>query len=215
MAHFRKPLAAAATLNAVIFVAEGIAGLRSDSMSLMMDSVHNLSDQAALVLLYLAFVLTRGVSRNLVRSANVFNSVGLVTVSALLIWQAVERLLHPAPVLGIVPIVVGLFAALGNWGVARLLMAPARENAAIRLAYVHNLGDTYVSLAPVVAGILVLMTGTLLADPLIALLTALWIVVSTLREVVVSREELLWPEKISCGHPPEPSGKASSPVLRA
>ena len=117
-----------------------------------MDSVHNLSDEMGLVLLYLAFVLPLGVSRNLLRSANVFNSVGLIAVSALLLWQAIERLLHPVPVEGVVPIVVGLSAAAANWMVARLLLKPARNNAAIRLAYIHNMGDVWVSLAPVIAG---------------------------------------------------------------
>jgi len=60
-----------------------------------MDSVHNLSDEMALVFLYLAFILPLGVSRNLLRSANVFNSVGLIAVSALLLWQVIEQVLHP------------------------------------------------------------------------------------------------------------------------
>jgi len=54
MAHFRRPLAAAAALNGAIFIIEGVAGYQANSLSLLMDSVHNLSDQAALVLLYLA-----------------------------------------------------------------------------------------------------------------------------------------------------------------
>src|SRR5205823_7701032 len=77
MAHYRKPLAAAAALNTAIFVVEAVAGFQADSLSLIMDSVHNLSDEMALVFLYLAFVLPHGVSRHLLRSANVFNSVGL------------------------------------------------------------------------------------------------------------------------------------------
>jgi hypothetical protein len=44
-------------------------------------------------------------------------------VSGLLLWQAVERILHPAPVVGAVAIVVGLLAAAANWGVARLPVA--------------------------------------------------------------------------------------------
>ncbi len=200
MAHFRKPLAAAAALNTVIFVGEAVAGFQSESLSLIMDSVHNLSDELALVFLYLAFVLSQGVSRNLVRSANFFNSIGLVAVSALLVWEAADRLLHPAPVLGAVPIVVGLFAAAANWGVARLLLGPSRNNPAIRLAYIHNMGDVLVSLAPVVAGLLVVLTGRSFFDPLAALAIGLWIMGSTVREVVSSREELMWPEKITCGH---------------
>jgi len=200
MAHYRKPLAAAAALNTAIFVVEAIAGFQVDSLSLLMDSVHNLSDEMALVLLYLAFILPHGVSRHLLRSANVFNSVGLVLVSGLLLWQAVERMLHPVPVVGSVAVIVGLLAAAANWGVARLLLAPSRNNAAIRLAYIHNIGDVYVSLAPVAAGLLVSVTGYSIFDPLIAAGIAMWIIVSTMREVFGSSEELIWPEKIVCGH---------------
>jgi cobalt-zinc-cadmium efflux system protein len=200
MAHYRKPLAAAAALNTAIFVVEAVAGFQADSLSLIMDSVHNLSDEMALVFLYLAFVLPHGVSRHLLRSANVFNSVGLVLVSAVLLWQAVERMLHPTPVLGSVAIAVGLLAAAANWGVARLLLAPSRRNAAIRLAYIHNIGDVYVSLAPVGAGLLVSLSGYSIFDPLIAAGIAAWIIVSTVREVFASSEELIWPEKVVCGH---------------
>jgi len=165
-----------------------------------MDSVHNLSDELALVFLYLAFVLPLGLSRNLLRSANVFNSIGIVVLSALLLWQATVRLLNPAPVWGGVTIVIGLLAALGNWGVARLLRNPARNNPAVRLAYIHNLGDIQVSLAPVLSGLLVIATGYSPFDPLIAAGVALWLIVSTLREVIGSHNELISPQKLGCGH---------------
>jgi cation diffusion facilitator family transporter len=200
MAHYRKPLAAAVALNSAIFMVEAVAGWQADSLSLIMDSVHNLSDELALIFLYLAFVLSHGVSRHLMRSANLFNSVGLIAVSALLLWQAVERILHPTPVIGSVAIVVGLAAAAANWGVARLLLEPSSNNAAIRLAYIHNLGDVWVSTAPVFAGLLLLTTGYSFFDPLIAGAVAFWIIVSTAREVVVSRDELIWPERIACCH---------------
>jgi len=200
MAHFRRQVGAAAALNTAIFVVEAVAGIQAKSLSLVMDSIHNLSDQMALVFLYLAFVLSSGLSRNLVRSANLFNSAGLIAVSALLLWQAVERVAKPVPVTGIVPIAVGLAAALGNWGVARLLREPAGQNASIRLAYLHNLGDIQVSLAPVASGVLVTLTGMPIFDPLVAALIALWIIVSTARETIGSHEELISPERMSCGH---------------
>jgi len=200
MAHFRRQVGAAAALNTAIFVVEAVAGIQAKSLSLVMDSIHNLSDQMALVFLYLAFVLSSGLSRNLVRSANLFNSAGLIAVSALLLWQAVERVAKPVPVTGIVPIAVGLAAALGNWGVARLLREPAGQNASIRLAYLHNLGDVQVSLAPVASGVLVTLTGMPIFDPLVAALIALWIIVSTARETIGSQEELISPERMSCGH---------------
>ena len=92
MAHVRKPLAVASILNAVIFIGEGIAGYRAESMSLIMDAIHNFSDELALVCLYLAYVLTVKLSKSLQRFANVLNSVGLIFISALLVFEAFHRL---------------------------------------------------------------------------------------------------------------------------
>jgi Co/Zn/Cd efflux system component len=200
MAHYRKPLGTAVVLNTAIFIVEAVAGLRAQSLSLLMDSVHNLSDEAALLFMFLAFVLPLTLSSALQRWANLLNSLGLVAVSGLMIWQAVERLVHPVPVLGRVPMAIGLLAAAANWGVARLLLEPSRRNPTIRLAYLHNLGDVLVSLAPVAAGALITLTGRSFFDPLIALLIAAWILWSTALEVLQSREELIWPEQIVCGH---------------
>jgi cation diffusion facilitator family transporter len=200
MAHYRKHLAAAVALNSGIFVVEAAAGYLAGSLSLIMDSIHNFSDELALVALYLAFILSQRVSRHLLRTANVFNSVGLIAVSGLLLWQAAERLIHPAPVQGTVVIITGLLAAGANWGVARLLIKPGQNNAAIRLAYVHNIGDVWVSLAPVAAGLLLSLTGYSFFDALIAGGIAIWFMVSTGGEVVASYDELIWPEKIVCGH---------------
>jgi|SRR5713226_2079325 len=200
MAHHRKLVGAAAALNAVICVGEAIAGLESGSLSLVMDSIHNLSDELALVFLFLAFLLPRGLSRNLVRSANLLNSVGLLLVSGLLVWYAIQRLMAPAPVLGIVLIVVGLFAAAANWGVARLLLLPSEKNPAIRLAYLHNQGDVLVSLAPVLAGLLVTIFDRSFFDPLFALLIAGYFIWSTVKEIIGSRKALIWPDQMVCDH---------------
>src|SRR5260370_20567348 len=151
MAHFRRPRAAAAALNTAIFVVEAVAGFKADSLSLIMDSVHNLSDEMALVFLYLAFVLPHGVSRHLLRTANVFNSFGLLLVSALLLWQAAERILHPAPVVGSIALVVGLLPAAPNWGAARLLLAPGPNNAPIPLPYIQTNGHVHRSARPLAA----------------------------------------------------------------
>jgi cation diffusion facilitator family transporter len=200
MAHHQKAVAAAVALNSAIFVVEAVAGYEAGSLSLIMDSIHNLSDELALVFILLAFVLSQGISRHLLRTANIFNSVGLVLVSALLLWQSFERLLHPVPVHGVIPIVVGIAAAAANWGVARLLFEPGKNNAAIRLAYVHNMGDVFVSLAPVAAGVLIALTGYSVFDTLIAVAIAVWFIATTGKEVFQSHEELIWPEKIVCGH---------------
>jgi cobalt-zinc-cadmium efflux system protein len=200
MAHYRRPVGAAVALNSMIFVVEAVAGLKAQSLSLMMDSVHNLSDEAALLFLFLAFVLPLTRSRVLQRWANLLNSVGLIAVSGVVVWQAVERLLHPVSVLGVVPLAIGLLAAAANWGVAWLLVEPSRRNPAIRLAYLHNMGDVLVSLAPVAAGSLITLTGRSFFDPLVALVIAAWIIWSTSLALIASRVELIWPEQLVCGH---------------
>jgi Co/Zn/Cd efflux system component len=90
---------------------------------------------------------------------------------------------------------------VGNWGVARVLRAHAKDDPAIRLAYVHNLGDTLLSLAPVAAGGLVLGFHRSFFDPLVALLIAGFILVTTISSMAGSHKELLWPDNVVCGHP--------------
>ena len=200
MSHVRRSLAAASVLNTAVFVIEGLAGYRAGSMSLLMDSIHNLSDELALVCLALAYTVSLKLSRNLQRFANLLNSVGLVIISAVLIVQAIDRIRHSSPVLALIPAVVGIFAAIGNWCVARVLRDVRNQNPAIRLAYIHNLGDTYVSLVPVVAGALVWATGLFAFDPIIGIGIALWFIWSTVQEVRSSGEQLLWPEDAVCKH---------------
>jgi len=202
MAHVRKPLIYATVLNTGICIIEAVAGYQANSLSLLMDSVHNLSDELALVCLCLAYVLPLRLSRNLQRSANLLNSVGLLAVSGLLVWQAIDHLITPTAVVGYFPVVVGVLATLGNGGVAWLLRGVQDQNPAIRLAYVHNLGDVSVSLAPVVAGLLVLVSGQSLFDPLMALLVAVWLIGTTMQEIRSTGEALLWPDDAVCRHEP-------------
>lgn len=200
MAHRRKPLAAALALNSAVLVVEIAGGISANSLSLIMDGVHNVSDEAGLALLLVAYYLRTGLSGRFIRLANLFNSIGLLTVCTFLVWQTLERLSRPVPVLGLVPVIAGLLGAVGNWGVARVLRAHTQHDAAIRLAYVHNLGDTMLSLAPVAAGSLVLGFGRSFFDPVVALMIAGFILVTTASSVVGSHKELLWPDNVSCGH---------------
>ena len=200
MAHRRGPLATALALNTAALVVEIGACVPAKSLSLVMDGVHNVSDEVALGFLVLAYSMRVGLSGRFLRSANLFNSLGLLAISGVLVWQVFERLHQPVAVLGIVPVIVGLIAAAANYGVARVLRESAAEDAAIRLAYVHNLGDTLVSLAPVLAGVLTLASGSPLADPLVALGIAGAIIVPTLQTIAGSHRDLIFPENVSCGH---------------
>jgi len=200
VAHRRRPLAVALALNTGVLVVEIAGGVQASSLSLIIDGVHNVSDEVALAFLVLAYTLRTGLSGRLLRAANFFNSIGLLSISAFLLWRVVERLSEPVPVLGIIPVFAGLMGAVGNWGVAHVLRESAKHDAAIRLAYVHNLGDTLLSLAPVVAGGLVIVSGRPIFDSIVALGIAGVILVTTLRSVLGSHKELLWPENVVCGH---------------
>jgi cobalt-zinc-cadmium efflux system protein len=147
----------------------------------------------------LAFLLPGRLGRHSQRTANLLNSAGLVAISSTLAWTAMQRLSHPTAIHGVVPILVGLAAAAANWWVAVLLREPARNNASVRLAYLHNLGDAGVSLAPVVAGFLVAASGKASFDTIIALSVAVWLIGSTVKELLTSSGELLWPEEMVCG----------------
>lgn len=195
-----KPLALAAGLNTAIFAVETIAGISANSNSLIMDGVHNFSDELALICLYLAYLLPITMSKNFQRIANTLNSVGLIAICVFVVWHSIERTIHPVPISGIIPIAAGLFAAFANWGVARVLYPVKGQNAAIRLAYLHNLGDVYVSLAPVLAGILVLVTGKYFFDTVIAIFIGIWLIWSTIKEISKSYNELIWPENAVCQH---------------
>ena len=205
MAHRRKPLAAALALNTAVLVAELAGGFGASSLSLLTDGIHNLSDEAALGLLLLAYWHHAGLSGRFIRLANLFNAVGLLTICTFIVWHVLERFARPVPVIGSIPVIAGLLGALGNWGVAYVLREHAKDDPSIRLAYVHNLGDTMLSLAPVAAGLLVLLFQRSFFDPLMALMIAGFILVTTIRSLAQSHRELLWPDNVVCGHPDDPA----------
>ena len=112
-------------LNTVVLVVEIIGGIGANSFSLIMDGIHNVSDEVALVFLVLAYTFRAGLSGKLLRSANLFNSIGLLVICAPLVWRVVERLSHPIEVLGVVPIVAGLIG--GNFCGRRTFLADTLE----------------------------------------------------------------------------------------
>src|SRR5689334_20101027 len=85
MAHRRKPLARALALNTAVLVAEIAGGITANSLSLVMDGVHNVSDEAGLALLLVAYWMRAGLSGRFIRLANLFNSIGLIAVCGFLV----------------------------------------------------------------------------------------------------------------------------------
>jgi len=199
MSHRRPALSRALWLNTAALVVELTAGAASNSISLIVDGVHNVSDEVALGLLVLAYTIRAGLSGRFLRMANVFNSVGLCAIGVVVMWQAIERVVRPQPILALVPVVAGLVAAAANAAVAHALRDASRYDAAVRLAYVHNLGDTVVSLAPAAAGALTLLTGKSVFDPIVALAIAAAVIVPSVRTLLTSHRELMWPEDVACG----------------
>ena len=179
-----RRLALAALVNLALCGVELAGGFAGHSLSLLLDAVHNLSDEMSLVLLALAFARPEGrLSSALVRVANFGSVAGLVSISVLVAWQAIARLSNPVAIEPGIVGGVGAFAVLGNLGVAWILKAPAREDGSVRLAYLHNLGDAVTSLVPAAAGLLVWLTARPAFDPLLALGVAGWILFETWREV--------------------------------
>src|SRR5438105_15036976 len=107
MSHRRPPLVRALQLNTAVLVVEIAAGIGANSFSLIMDGVHNLSDEVALVLLVLAYTLRTGLSGKLLRYANLFNSIVLLPICGFLVWRVVDRLASTVQVPGTVRIVEG------------------------------------------------------------------------------------------------------------
>jgi len=92
-----------------------------------------------LACLFLAFFLPAYLGRQSQRTANILNSFGLIALSGIIMVQALLRLSSPLPVASIVPVIAGSLAAAANFWVAQLLREAAHSNAAVRLAYLHNL----------------------------------------------------------------------------
>jgi cation diffusion facilitator family transporter len=196
--HPRRPLAWALALNTAVVVAEFSLGFFSHSVSLVSDAVHNLSDEGALIALFLAFLTLRKASSRLLAVSNVLNTVGLLTLSTVVFWAALKNLRNPPATLAWGTILGGILAAAGNFQIARLLRGPGKTDAAVRLAYLHNLGDAVVSLAPIVAGLAIVLTGWTMWDAAIAMVISAWFMATTVWTAVRLKGDLIWPQATTC-----------------
>jgi len=97
------------------------------------------------------------------------NASALILITLWLMADMIQRLMRPQSVHGIVMLVTALAAAVGNLAVAMSLRASSRGNLNIQTAYLHNLGDAAISLAPVVGGFVIARTGWTAVDSLIGL----------------------------------------------
>jgi cobalt-zinc-cadmium efflux system protein len=190
----RKALTTALALVLAFAGVEVVAGLVADSLALVADAAHMLSDAGALGLALFAAWLARrpatparsfGWRRAEVLAALV-NAVVLVGLGAWIVWAAIGRFSDPPDVSGGWVLAAGAAGLVVNVAAARVLHR-AGPGLNVRAAMLHVLADLASSAGVVLAGLVVLVTGWPYADPLAGLVIGLLVVVSTfgvLRETV-------------------------------
>jgi cobalt-zinc-cadmium efflux system protein len=174
-------------LNLSFVAAEFAAGFFTNSMGLLSDAGHNLSDVASLVLAMLAFRLakvqsnhnyTYGYKKSTVL-VSLLNAVILLVAVGIIISESIEKLLHPQPVEGGMIMVVAGIGVIINAFTAWLFMKDKEQDLNVKGAYLHMAADALVSVGVVISGFVIVHTGWLLVDPVIGLVIAGVIVYST------------------------------------
>jgi cobalt-zinc-cadmium efflux system protein len=177
---FGWAFAIGAALNTAFVIAELIFGYAANSLALISDAVHNLSDVIALMLAWGAAWLaqkqptqrhTYGYRRASILAA-LFNACLLLVAVGGIVVEAVNRLYSPAPVAGWTVVAVAAIGVAINGFTALLFMRGRHGDLNIRGAYLHMAADAGVSLGVVVAALIIMMTGWLWLDPAISLVIA-------------------------------------------
>ncbi len=161
-------------------VGEVVAGVLADSLALLSDAAHMLTDAGAIALALVAARLaarppgggyTYGLGRAEILSAQI-NGATLLVLAGVIAWEAVQRIADPPEVEGAVVLAVGLLGASVNVGAAWALGRAERRSLNIEGARAHVLTDLYASLGAALAGLLVIVAGFDVADGIVALLVA-------------------------------------------
>ncbi|HWK55562.1 MAG TPA: cation diffusion facilitator family transporter [Hyphomicrobiales bacterium] len=181
-----RAFAIGVVLNTVFVAAEATAGWWSNSLALLADAGHNLSDILALLLAWGASVLTRraptlrrtyGWRRSSILAA-LANALLLLVAVGAIAWEAVERVQDPQPTAGTIVLLVAGVGIFINTATA-LLFIKGRHDVNVRGAFLHMAADAAVSAGVVVAALIQLSTGWLWLDPAASLLIAVVIAIST------------------------------------
>ncbi|MEW5288033.1 CDF family zinc transporter ZitB [Erwinia papayae] len=196
----RSRLLAAFLVTAVFMVAEVVGGLLSGSLALLADAGHMLTDTAALLMALLAVQFARrkpnarhtfGLLR-LTTLAAFVNAIALVAITALIVWEAVQRFLHPAPVMGSFMLGIAVAGLLANLLSFWLLHQGNEEkNLNVRAAALHVMGDLLGSVGAIVAALIIIFTGWTPIDPLLSVLVSMLVLRSAWTLLKESLHELL------------------------
>jgi len=190
-AHAPKTFGAAfaigIALNTAFIATEATYGVLANSVALLADAGHNLSDVLGLAIAWLAATLARrkptgrfsyGMRASSILAA-LFNAVFLLVAIALIAWEAVQRFAHPAPVAGPTVMIVAGIGVLINGITAWLFMSGRKGDLNIKGAFLHMAADALVSAGVVVAGLVITLTGWLWLDPVTSLVLVVVIAVGT------------------------------------
>lgn len=192
---FGKAFAIGIALNIGFLAIETVYGFIANSMSLLADAGHNLSDVLGLVVAWAAAVMakrapsprfTYGLKKAPILAA-LANSLFLLIAVGAIGAEAIRRLIHPSSTEGEVVIVVAAIGILVNGATALLFSRGREHDINIRGAYLHMAADASVSAAVVAAGFVILWTGQRWVDPAMSLIVSvviLWGSVGLLKESV-------------------------------
>lgn len=193
-AGFGRAFAIGIGLNLGFVLVETVFGFAANSMSLLADAGHNLSDVIGLVLAWAGSLMARSASTPRFTYGLKKASILAALINALFLFVAVgaigaegiRRLFHPAHTEGLIVIIVAAVGILVN-GMTAFLFSRGHHDLNIRGAFLHMAADAAVSGAVVFAGLLILFTGQQWVDPVMSLVVAvviLWGSVGLLKESV-------------------------------
>jgi len=188
-------LGIALVITAGYMVAEVAGGIFFNSLALLADAGHMLSDVMALALSWVAMHIgkrsptdrhTYGFKRTEILAAMV-NGLALWVIVAVIFYEAVQRFMSPAPVAGKGMLMVASVGLAVNLGMAAMLFRTREHNLNLKGAFLHVLSDALGSVGAIVAAIVILGTGAFWVDPLVSVLIGFLIIYSSwglLRESV-------------------------------
>ena len=174
-------------ITAVFFVVELVGGWWTGSLALISDALHMGFDMTALALgLFAARVSRRpadpkrtfGYQRVEVLAA-LANGVALILVTGVILREAYARFFSPQEIKATEMLIIAVFGLLSNLAAGAVLLRSSRSNINLRGAFLHVLSDALGSVGAIAAGVIILKTGWLQADPLVSLLICAGIVVTS------------------------------------
>ncbi len=192
---YSRAFAIGIALNLVFVIVEFGFGWVGNSLALMADAGHNLSDVAGLILAWGGAWLTKrkpserysyGLRKSSILAA-LANAVLLLVAVGAIIWEAVHRFGEPSPPSGRIVMIVAGIGIVINAVTAWLFMSGKKGDVNVRAAFLHMAADAGVSLGVVISGGVILLTGLAWIDPVVSLVVAVVILVGTwglLRESV-------------------------------